>query len=130
MSLSLQERTRRRLMRQSQNQSNTPSPAPSSSPGPSPTTPLTPLTGLGLLPIGPNTSNLSTPNPFTNGTSVNATAQHSSIATRRAFAERILKKLKLDGESRAEFMQYIETTNQEERDALQVAFTLRLGDKI
>ncbi|KAK7012713.1 hypothetical protein R3P38DRAFT_1580776 [Favolaschia claudopus] len=115
--LSLQERTALRKQRQAaqQRQDDTRSSSPP------PQTPGFPtrLPNLNITGI--------TPNPFTSGTSSNATVS-SSIATRRLMGDRIRKKVKLEPSSEAEFTQFIETTSSEEREALLHASILRLTD--
>ncbi|KAJ7170377.1 hypothetical protein C8R43DRAFT_1120808 [Mycena crocata] len=69
-----------------------------------------------------------TPNPLPT-LDFNATP-NLSVVQRKAFGDRVLKKIKLESNPQAEFVQFVEMANQDECDALQVAYTLRLTDMI
>ncbi|KAJ7690612.1 hypothetical protein B0H14DRAFT_3532196 [Mycena olivaceomarginata] len=66
-----------------------------------------------------------TQNPFLTGPSSSLISQGQRL---KSFGERALKRIKLTEESQAEFRQYIETTNLEERYALQFIHTLQVED--
>ncbi|KAJ7228192.1 hypothetical protein GGX14DRAFT_384702 [Mycena pura] len=76
-------------------------------------------------PSSPSLDPTSSPNPFTAPSTLTL-----PLATRtnqlRNFGERALKKIKLDTESEAEFRTYIETSNPEERNAMQFLNTLQV----
>ncbi|KAJ7665487.1 hypothetical protein B0H14DRAFT_3909966 [Mycena olivaceomarginata] len=85
-----------------------------------------PLSSPSPLPLAnPQSDSDATPNPF-----IGPASSYMIPSTERLknFGERALKRIKLSDESQAEFRQYIETTNLEERYALQFIHTLQVED--
>ncbi|KAJ7798008.1 hypothetical protein B0H14DRAFT_3886724 [Mycena olivaceomarginata] len=85
-----------------------------------------PLSSPSPLPLAnPQSDSDATPNPF-----IGPSSSYMIPSTERLknFGERALKRIKLSDESQAEFRQYIETTNLEERYALQFIHTLQVED--
>ncbi|KAJ7230963.1 hypothetical protein B0H12DRAFT_1240083 [Mycena haematopus] len=78
-----------------------------------------------LLPDRQTSESAATPNPFV-GTSASVLITQTDRL--KSFGERALKRIKLSDESQAEFRQYIETRNLEERNTLQFLHTLQVED--
>ncbi|KAK6975044.1 hypothetical protein R3P38DRAFT_3335211 [Favolaschia claudopus] len=85
---------------------------------PSSPSPFLPNTSNNFLGSDPATSppNRSMPPP----SSLLLSSGISDTERLQNFGERLLKRVKVNEDTRAEFMQYIQTTNQQERDALHV----------
>ncbi|KAJ7505903.1 hypothetical protein B0H11DRAFT_2186562 [Mycena galericulata] len=116
--LSLSKR-RREVREQRRLDQNTPS-----SPNLEPFSPLNTL----VPPLNLNGTN--TPNPFATSNNNNTLGTRSTGATLKAFGERALKRVKLDPATESKYKMYLETTNRDEREALNTLWMLELTDKV